>query len=54
MPKNLARITLPVAGVWFLFAGYWFFFRNGMTLGGFIFTAAGAWMLYQWVRARRR
>ena len=52
MPRNWARITLPLAGAWFLFAAYWFFFRRGMTTGGVIFAAAGIFMLYQ--RLRRR
>jgi len=52
-PTNWGRYTLPLAGVWFLFASYWFFFRNGQTLGGVMFAAAGALMLYQRFRPRK-
>jgi len=52
-PRNWGRYTIPLVGAWFLFAAWWFFFRQGMTLAGVMFTVAGILVLVQRFRPRR-
>lgn len=50
---RVGRILFLIAALWFYFASYFFFLRNGQLLGGIIFLAAGTWFLIRGLRWRR-